>query len=204
MVGPPTLEHDTPTSAMSLGHVTMSPSRMHVGCRPGLGKVNWKIRSLDQPAAPLATGGMAEQTRWAYQPVAPLATRRQAHSDNRRLTARQNERDGPTNLQHLWRQGGWRRVRYCSDDMARIQRARLRSGKTCTARYIPVRQLTVRWGSVLFGGVRFGFGRWVPFDFVVDSCPSTVTTSTSATDRTNEISTDLPASSNPFLRSRSR
>ncbi|RRT41081.1 hypothetical protein B296_00054239 [Ensete ventricosum] len=40
--------------------------------------------------------------------------------------------------------------------------------------------------------------------FVVDSYPSTVTTSASATNGTNEISTDLPASSNPFLRSCSR
>ncbi|RWV81069.1 hypothetical protein GW17_00057549 [Ensete ventricosum] len=30
MVGPPTPKHDTPTSGTSLGHVTISPSRMHV------------------------------------------------------------------------------------------------------------------------------------------------------------------------------
>ncbi|RRT31277.1 hypothetical protein B296_00050220 [Ensete ventricosum] len=80
----------------------------------------------------------------------------------------------------------------------------------------------VRWGSVRFRSlltassllvvkwqqvstVTASFYRFRPrADFVIDSCPSTVTTSTSATDRTNEINTDLPASSNPFLRSRSR
>ncbi|RRT48952.1 hypothetical protein B296_00014906 [Ensete ventricosum] len=39
-------------------------------------------------------------------------------------------------------------------------------------------------------------------NFVVDSCSSTITTSASATDGNNEISTDLPASSKPFLQSR--
>ncbi|RWW65830.1 hypothetical protein BHE74_00026833 [Ensete ventricosum] len=39
-------------------------------------------------------------------------------------------------------------------------------------------------------------------NFIVDSYSSTVATSASTTDGTNEINTDLPASSKPFLRSR--
>ncbi|RWW62080.1 hypothetical protein BHE74_00030820 [Ensete ventricosum] len=113
---------NTRTRHPHLGHVTVSQSRTYVGCRPGLGKVNWKIQSPDRSAAHLiargqqrgsATGGMAERTRWADQPAAPLTTGGWWHGrvdatgrpvcntpDNRRLAAWQSECDGPISLQH--------------------------------------------------------------------------------------------------------
>ncbi|RWW43581.1 hypothetical protein BHE74_00050732 [Ensete ventricosum] len=83
IVGPPTPEHDTPTSATSLSHITVSPSRTYVGCRPGFDKVNWKIQNPNRSAGHLTTGdrqhdsttgGMTEQTRWANKPTTPLTT----------------------------------------------------------------------------------------------------------------------------------
>ncbi|RWW56479.1 hypothetical protein BHE74_00036807 [Ensete ventricosum] len=46
-------KHYTLASVTSLVHVTVSPSRMYVGCRPDLDKVNLKIRSPDRFATHL-------------------------------------------------------------------------------------------------------------------------------------------------------